>query len=188
MPDNTTPALHIEPFSEADLDLLRRLNTEEMKEHLGGLETDEQLRSRHRRYLNFAPGQGCMFRIVLPGSGGEAAGTVGYGERTWQGRARGGAAEAPVPACVSFGGQPGFQRHLPKGGVHAGRGMRLRVSGGALHAQQRLGAGPDRPRVIHRSVTLSADKTENGTEEWILKWVGRMGPMGQDWRRGSWGR
>ena len=85
MPDNATPALRIEPFTEADLDLLRRLNTEDMKSHLGGLETDEQLRTRHRRYLNFAPGQGCMFRIVLPGSGGEAAGTVGYGERTWQG-------------------------------------------------------------------------------------------------------
>ena len=85
MSGNATPALHIEPFTEADLDLLRRLNTPEMKEHLGGLETDEQLRSRHRRYLNFAPGQGCMFRIVLPD--GEPAGTVGYGERTWQGRA-----------------------------------------------------------------------------------------------------
>lgn len=85
MPGNTTPALHIEPFTEADLDLLRRLNTPEMKEHLGGLETDEQLRTRHRRYLDWAPGQGCMFRIVLPD--GEPAGTVGYGERTWQGRA-----------------------------------------------------------------------------------------------------
>lgn len=85
MPDNATPALRIEPFTEADLDLLRRLNTPEMKEHLGGLETDEQLRVRHRRYLNFAPSQGCMFRIVLPG--GEPAGTVGYGERTWQGSA-----------------------------------------------------------------------------------------------------
>lgn len=85
MPDHATTVVRIEPFTGADLDLLRRLNTPEVKEHLGGLETDEQLRARHQRYLNFAPGQGCMFRIVLPG--GEAAGTVGYGERTWQGRA-----------------------------------------------------------------------------------------------------
>ncbi|HEY0717761.1 MAG TPA: GNAT family N-acetyltransferase [Streptosporangiaceae bacterium] len=75
--------MRIEPFAEADLDLLRRLNTGEMKEHLGGLETDEQLQVRHRRYLNWAPGQGCMFRIIAPS--GEPAGTVGYGERTWQG-------------------------------------------------------------------------------------------------------
>jgi RimJ/RimL family protein N-acetyltransferase len=79
------PGVRIEPFTEADLDLLRRLNTPDVKAHLGGLETDEQLRARHRRYLNWAPGQGCMFRIVLPD--GEAAGTVGYGERTWQGSA-----------------------------------------------------------------------------------------------------
>ena len=93
MPDNATTAVRIEPWTEAGLDLLRRLNTEEVKQHLGGLETDKQLRVRHQRYLDFAPGQGCMFRIVLPGSSGGAAdeaasepvGTVGYGERTWQG-------------------------------------------------------------------------------------------------------
>ena len=83
MPDHATPDLRIQPFTEADLDLLRRLNTEDMKAHLGGLETDEQLRVRHRRYLDWAPSQGCMYRIVLPD--GEPAGTVGYGERSWQG-------------------------------------------------------------------------------------------------------
>jgi RimJ/RimL family protein N-acetyltransferase len=83
MPGTTTPALRIEPWSESGLDLLRRLNTPDVKEHLGGLETDGQLRIRHQRYLDFAPGQGCMFRIILPS--GEPVGTVGYGERTWRG-------------------------------------------------------------------------------------------------------
>ncbi|HEY2522009.1 MAG TPA: GNAT family N-acetyltransferase [Streptosporangiaceae bacterium] len=126
MPDNATPALRIVPFTEADLDLLRRLNTEDMKHHLGGLETDEQLRTRHRRYLNFAPGQGCMFRIVLPGSGGEAAGTVGYGERTWQGS-----------SVYEMGWQV-----LP---AHQGRGIATAAArAGAAHA-----AGQRRHRYLH---------------------------------------
>lgn len=85
MPEDAAPAPRIEPWTEAGLDLLRRLNTDEVKQHLGGLETDEQLRTRHQRYLNFAPGHGCMFRIVVPGAGGGPVGTVGYGERSWQG-------------------------------------------------------------------------------------------------------
>jgi RimJ/RimL family protein N-acetyltransferase len=116
--------VHIEPFTEADLELLRRLNTEEMKEHLGGLETDEQLRSRHQRYLNWAPGQGCMFRIVRPG--GEAAGTVGYGERVWQGS-----------SVYEMGWQvlPAFQ----------GRGVATAAArAGAMHA-----AGQEKHRYLH---------------------------------------
>jgi RimJ/RimL family protein N-acetyltransferase len=101
MPDNATPALDIEPWADADLDLLRRLNTAEVKKHLGGLETDEQLRTRHQRYLNFAPGHGCMFRIVLPG--GEPAGTVGYGERTWRGSAVYEMGWNVLPACQGRG-------------------------------------------------------------------------------------
>jgi RimJ/RimL family protein N-acetyltransferase len=74
----------IEPWTDADLELLRRINAPEMKKHLGGPETDEQLLVRHQRYLNFVPdGRGCMFRIVaLPQR--EAVGSVGYAERIWQ--------------------------------------------------------------------------------------------------------
>ncbi|SOB84786.1 GNAT family N-acetyltransferase [Streptomyces sp. 1331.2] len=107
--------VRIEPWTDGDLALLRRVNTSEMKKHVGGPETEEQLLVRHRRYLDFVPsGLGCMYRIVLlpeggPASGGtatgraatggtatgepvggepvggEAVGTVGYGTRTWEG-------------------------------------------------------------------------------------------------------
>ncbi|MFJ9460746.1 GNAT family N-acetyltransferase [Kitasatospora sp. NPDC101447] len=96
----TTARVRIEPWTDADLALLRRVNTPEMKKHVGGPETEEQLLVRHRRYLDFVPsGLGCMYRIVLVPDGapalgeaaagervtGEPVGTVGYGTRTWAG-------------------------------------------------------------------------------------------------------
>jgi|ERR1700761_1208462 len=75
--------IRIEPWSEAGLELLRRVNTDEMKKHLGGPETDEQVLARHQKYLNGVTEQkGCMFRILL---GDEPVGTVGYWERQWDG-------------------------------------------------------------------------------------------------------
>ena len=75
--------IRIEPWSEAGLELLRRVNTAEMKKHLGGPETGEQVLVRHQRYLNFvAQRTGCMFRILFDD---EPVGTVGYGERPWDG-------------------------------------------------------------------------------------------------------
>ncbi|MFD9596288.1 GNAT family N-acetyltransferase [Kitasatospora sp. NPDC059973] len=77
--------IRIEPWTDADLALLRQVNTPAMKRHVGGPETERQLLHRHRRYLDFVPsGVGCMYRIVLL-PGGEPVGTVGYGTRTWQG-------------------------------------------------------------------------------------------------------
>ena len=80
-----TPRVRIEPWAEGALDLLRRVNAPEMMEHLGGPETEEQVLTRHGRYL--APGEegsGGMFRVVaLPD--GRAAGTIGYWEREWRG-------------------------------------------------------------------------------------------------------
>ncbi|MFD7903906.1 GNAT family N-acetyltransferase [Kitasatospora sp. NPDC059722] len=80
-----TALVHLEPWTDADLALLRRVNTPEMKTHVGGPESEEQLLVRHARYLDFVPsGLGCMYRIeLLPG--GEPVGTVGYGTRTWEG-------------------------------------------------------------------------------------------------------
>jgi RimJ/RimL family protein N-acetyltransferase len=76
--------VQIEPWTDADLELLRRINTPEMKKHVGGPETEEQVLIRHQRYLNFVPeGKGCMFRIILLPER-RAAGTIGYAERTWQ--------------------------------------------------------------------------------------------------------
>ncbi|MEO3928000.1 GNAT family N-acetyltransferase [Micromonosporaceae bacterium B7E4] len=74
--------VRIEPWSEGDLDLLRRINTPEMKRHLGGPETEEQVLARHERYVRFGGGQGCMFRVVaLPEE--VPVGSVGYWERNW---------------------------------------------------------------------------------------------------------
>ncbi len=72
--------MRVEPWTDGDLDLLRRVNAPEMMEHLGGSETEEQVLARHRRYVE----TGGMFRIVLL-PGGEAAGSVGYWERDWRG-------------------------------------------------------------------------------------------------------
>jgi RimJ/RimL family protein N-acetyltransferase len=77
--------IQIEPWSEGDLDLLRRINAPEMKRHLGGPETDEQVVARHERYVKFAgTGTGSMFRVVLlPDE--EPVGSIGYWEREWRG-------------------------------------------------------------------------------------------------------
>jgi len=76
------PEIRLVGWSDADLELLRRANTPEMKEHLGGPETEEQILARHQRYLKLAIGQ--MFRVELVESG-EPVGTIGYWEREWEG-------------------------------------------------------------------------------------------------------
>ena len=76
--------ISLEPWSDADLDLLRLVNTPELRRHVGGVETEEQLALRHQRWLGFVPaGIGRMFRIVLLPDR-VAVGTIGYAERTWQ--------------------------------------------------------------------------------------------------------
>ncbi|MGC5343486.1 GNAT family N-acetyltransferase [Streptomyces sp. DT24] len=80
--------VRIEPWSEGDLDLLRRANAPELMDHLGGPETEKQLVARHDRYVALSgdrTGRGRMYRMVLAGDGREAVGTVGFWERTWQG-------------------------------------------------------------------------------------------------------
>ncbi|HZC69289.1 MAG TPA: GNAT family protein [Jatrophihabitans sp.] len=68
-------------WSDADLDLLRRVNTPEMWKYLGGPETEEKVLQRHQRYLpaNWT-GSGGMFRVELIPSA-EPVGYVGYWER-----------------------------------------------------------------------------------------------------------
>ncbi|MFI2762377.1 GNAT family N-acetyltransferase [Streptomyces echinatus] len=73
-------SLSLTPWSGQGYDLLRRQNSPEMTEHLGGPETAEQLRRRHERYLALTDGQ--MFLAVL---GDEVVGSVGYWTREWAG-------------------------------------------------------------------------------------------------------
>lgn len=79
------PQITLEPWTDADLDLLKRLNTPEIWAHLGGPETEEKVLERHARYLDVGPpGTGRMFTVrLLPE--GTTVGTIGYWEREWQG-------------------------------------------------------------------------------------------------------
>ncbi|MFF4383124.1 GNAT family N-acetyltransferase [Kitasatospora sp. NPDC001547] len=115
--------VRIEPWTDDDLALLRRVNTPEMKKHVGGPESPEQLLVRHRRYLDFVPsGLGCMYRIVLLPEG-EAVGTVGYGTRTWEGR---------TVHEMGWNVLPGFQ----------GRGIAVAATRAAVAAARREAAHP----------------------------------------------
>lgn len=70
----------LQPWSSDDLDLLRRANTPELMDQMGGVETDEQVIARHERYLRLQrDGTGCQFRIGIP-EHPEGVGVVGY----WQ--------------------------------------------------------------------------------------------------------
>jgi RimJ/RimL family protein N-acetyltransferase len=69
----------LDPWNEQDFGLLERCNTPEMTAHLGGPETPEKLRDRHRRYIE-NPFVGQMFAIVT--DDGERAGSIGYWEHT----------------------------------------------------------------------------------------------------------
>lgn len=74
----------LRPWSEDDLDLLRRANTPELMDQLGGPETDGEVRARHERYLRLArEGTAHQFRIVIPGHP-EGVGVVGYWRRDWR--------------------------------------------------------------------------------------------------------
>ncbi|OIJ66193.1 GNAT family N-acetyltransferase [Streptomyces mangrovisoli] len=74
--------VRLEPWGEGDLWLLRRTNTPEMTEHLGGPESEEQLADRQRRYAELSAG--AMYRVVLV-AGGETVGSIGFWEREWRG-------------------------------------------------------------------------------------------------------
>jgi RimJ/RimL family protein N-acetyltransferase len=131
------PEVCLVPWSESDHELLHRINTPEMKRHLGGPETFEQVEARHQRYLSLHNGQ--MYRIEL--ATGEAVGSIGYWNREWHGetvcetgwsvlpefQGRGiavaatralievvrGGGPVPMAACLPGAGQSRLQRRLP---------------------------------------------------------------------------
>jgi len=90
------PAVRLVPWTEADLQLLVGLNAPEMKEHLGGPETPEQVEARHKRYvaaaetgvMRDAHGEYRAFgrKIVLEPDG-VGVGRVDLWDREWKGEA-----------------------------------------------------------------------------------------------------
>ena len=77
----------IRPWSDGDLPLLERLRGDPvMNIHLGGPEAPEKIRERHERYQRSSEtGVNPMFVIVV-GPRKEAAGSIGYWEKEWQGQ------------------------------------------------------------------------------------------------------
>jgi RimJ/RimL family protein N-acetyltransferase len=71
-------------WSAGDLPLLERLlGDPAMTEHIGGPETPQKLRRRHKRYLAL-DGTGVMF-VIAVGPDGDSAGSIGYWEKEWHG-------------------------------------------------------------------------------------------------------
>lgn len=79
-------AVRIEPWSEGDLPLLKKLlGDPEMTRHLGGPESDEQLARRQLRFERLVEtDEGRMFKIIHQATG-DAVGSVGYWNSTWRG-------------------------------------------------------------------------------------------------------
>lgn len=79
-------AIHLEPWDEGDLPLLKKtLGDPVMTKHLGGPESDEQLLKRQARYERLAEsGLGRMLKMVLDATG-ETVGKVGYWDSTHDG-------------------------------------------------------------------------------------------------------
>src|SRR3989441_3273282 len=78
----------IRPYSEGDLPLLERtLGDPRMTTHLGGPESGEKLRDRHKKFAAMSEDSsaGCVF-VIIRGSEKALAGTVGYWERDWDGQ------------------------------------------------------------------------------------------------------
>ena len=78
------PQIAINSWTEDDLPLLRRIQGDaDMTRHLGGPESDAKIADRLQRYIRLWAPDGRMFKVVYDGN---PAGSVGYWERTWQGK------------------------------------------------------------------------------------------------------
>jgi len=73
----------LRPWSDDDLPLLQKLLGDPyMMAHLGGPETPEKIGKRHQRYLQL-PETDHMF-VICWGLQSEAAGSIGYWEKSWR--------------------------------------------------------------------------------------------------------
>jgi RimJ/RimL family protein N-acetyltransferase len=116
-------------YDDGDLPLLRRTNTPEMTEFLGGPEPEDKLLDRHRRYFSL-DGPGAMFVILYDE---EPAGTVGFWEKAWH--------DEQVYE-TGWGVLPEFQGH----GIAAAAAVLVADSAGAEGLHRWLHAYP---KVVH---------------------------------------
>ena len=80
-----TEKIALRPYSEQDFWLLERLlGDPEMMTYLGGPETPEKLRDRHKRYLQAAGSETTHIFVVTIGNEGTPAGSVVYWEMQWK--------------------------------------------------------------------------------------------------------
>ena len=80
-------AVFLRLYSENDSGLLEKLlGDPKMTMHLGGPESAEKLRERHRKFTGMSkePSAGCVF-VITVGDERTPAGTVGFWEREWKG-------------------------------------------------------------------------------------------------------
>ena len=161
--------VELRPWSADDLDLLRRANTPELMDQLGGVESDEQVIARHERYLRlWREGTGFQFRIVDPRAprgrrhrrllaarrtAASRALEAGWSvEAEYRGRGIAPAAviamldigtcrgRHPARARVPAGRQPGLERRLPQGRASRSCGEAdFEVTPGQRAAHERLG-------------------------------------------------
>lgn len=75
----------LEPWQVEDLPVLERSNTPEMTVFLGGPESEQQIITRHAKFLHlWVTGEARMFRIRTEFAE-EPVGSVGYWTKSWRG-------------------------------------------------------------------------------------------------------
>jgi RimJ/RimL family protein N-acetyltransferase len=75
--------VEIRPWAHGDLPLLVRANEAAMTTHLGGPETDEEVRERHTKYLRLWRDGGARMFVIMAGS--DPAGGIGWWTTQWRG-------------------------------------------------------------------------------------------------------
>ncbi|MGP3635473.1 GNAT family N-acetyltransferase [Streptomyces sp. 24-1644] len=168
-PDRPASPVRIVPWSDGDLELLRRANAPELMDHLGGPESEEQLTARHDRYVALSAdrtGKGRMFRIVLAADG-EDVGTIGFWERTWQGR------EVYETGWAVLSGYQGL-------GIATAATVAVAAEARAEHKHRYLHAYPSVENGASNAVCRKAGFTPQGTCE--LEYPPGNPLLSNDWR------
>ncbi|HEX6547394.1 MAG TPA: GNAT family N-acetyltransferase [Candidatus Dormibacteraeota bacterium] len=156
------PVIRLEPFTDADLPLLVALNAPEMTEHLGGPETDEQLRTRLERYVAAAASESVYANKVILLPEAAAVGDVNLWEREWQGE--------PVYE-MGWGILPSYQ----------GRGIASAAVAAAVELARSLG----RRQAVHAFPNVA-----NGPSNAVCRKAGfaLRGPVDFEYPKGHWMR